>query len=114
MGSNGVLTVGNSTLSADSVLKLYAPSSNGEINFIANATLSSGSSTILAAGTVTIQPRVTVDIQGLGGAAQVYTNNPNYSGFGGTNQNNGTFTGNGAANPQPLASAPPFDNPPHR
>jgi hypothetical protein len=114
LGSNGVLTVGSSTLSADSVLKLYAPSGNGEINFIANATLSSGSSTILAAGTVTIQPSVEVNIQGNGGPAQVYTDNPNYSGFGGNNPRNGTFTGNGAANPQPLASAPPFDAPPRR
>ncbi len=108
LGANGVLTVGSGTLTADSVLKLYAPSSNGEINFIANVTLGSGSSTILAGGTITIQPRVVVNIAGNGGPAQVYTNNPNYSGFGGNNEGNGTFGGNGANNPQPLASAPPF------
>jgi hypothetical protein len=43
--------------------------------------------------------------------ANIYTNNANYSGFGGTNRSNGTFGGNGANNPQPLSSAPLFDSP---
>jgi hypothetical protein len=109
LGNNGTLTVGDAFINADTVLKLYAPGSNGELNFIANATLSSGTSAILAANRVTIQPSVVVNIQGAGGPAQVYTNDPNYSGFGGTNPSNGTFGGNGAASPAPLASAPPFD-----
>ncbi|MGI8435741.1 MAG: hypothetical protein ACR2NX_02395, partial [Chthoniobacterales bacterium] len=49
---------------------------------------------------------------GNAGPANVYTNVPNYSGFGGINPSNGTFGGNGANNPQPLANAPAFDAPP--
>jgi len=108
LGTNGTLTIGQGNLSADSLLKLYASGSNGEINFIANATLTSGTGTILAGNTITIQPHVIVTIAGDGGPAQVYTNNPNYSGFGGNNPDNGTFGGNGANDPLPLADAPPF------
>lgn len=111
LGANGTLTVGSGNLSADSLIKLYAPGSNGELNFIANVTLSSGTGTHLAANTVSIQPNVVVTVAGDGGAANVYTNNPNYSGFGGTTPGNGTFGGNGANAPQPLASRPPFDGP---
>ena len=112
LGANGTLTIGAGSLTADSLLKLYAPGSNGTLNFIANATISSGTGAVLAAKTITIQPRVIVNVQGNGGPAQVYTTNPNYSGFGGTNPNNGTFGGNGANNPLPLNQAPPFDGPP--
>jgi hypothetical protein len=111
-GTNGQLIVGSGFLSADSILKLYAPGSNGEINFVADVTLSSGSATILAGDTITIQPTHVVTISGNGGPAQIFTNNANYSGFGGTNPDNGTFGGNGANNPQPLSSAPPFDTNP--
>jgi len=96
-------------LSADTTLKLYAPGSNGTLNFISNVTLSSGTEMDLAANTITIQPSVLVTIAGTGGAAKIFTNNANYSGFGGTNPSNGTFGGAGANPPQPLASAPtPF------
>jgi hypothetical protein len=111
LGSNGQLNVGHTTMSADSLIRLYAPGSNGQLNFIANTTLSSGRSIDLAAGTVTIQPNVVVTIAGNGGPANVYTNNANYSGFGGNNQGNGTFGGNGANTPQPLTNAPPFEAP---
>ena len=111
LGNNGTLNIGGGTLSADSTLKLYAPGSNGEIDFIANVTLSSGSATILAGDTITIQPTRIVTIAGNGGPAHVFTNNANYSGFGGINPNNGTFGGNGANNPQPLANAPPLGPP---
>jgi hypothetical protein len=40
--------------------------------------------------------------------ADVYTNNANYTGFGGNGTTTGTFAGAGAHDPQPLASAPPF------
>jgi hypothetical protein len=110
-GANGQLNVGNSTVSADSLIRLYATGSNGELNFVANTTLSSGRAIDLAAGTVTIQPNVIVTIAGNAGPANVYTSNPNYSGFGGTNPMNGTFGGNGANTPQPLSAAPPFDAP---
>lgn len=108
-GDNGSLNIGGGTISADTILKLYAPGSNGELNFIANVTLSSGTVMDLAAKTITIQPTVVVNIIGDGGAANIYTDNPNYSPTsGGTNASNGTFGGNGANAPQPLASAPPF------
>ena len=107
-GTNGVLNIGGGTLSANTELKLYAPGSKGQLNFIANVTLTSGTGTILAGATITIQPSVFVTIAGNGGPAQVFTNNANYRGFGGTNRNNGTFAGNGANNPQPLSSVPPF------
>ncbi len=113
-GANGSLTIGNSTLNADTLIRLYAPSSNGQLIFVANTTLSGGSRIDLAANTITINPQVVVTISGNAGAANVYTNNPNYSGFGGNNPNNGTFSGNGAHNPQPLSNAPPFDSPPSR
>jgi len=112
-GNNSTLTIGGGAISANTLLKLYAPGSNGTLNFVANVTLSSGTAANLAANTITIQPSVLVTIRGADGLpANVYTNNPNYSGFGGTNPANGTFGGNGASSPQPLASAPPFSDPP--
>jgi mannose-6-phosphate isomerase-like protein (cupin superfamily) len=109
-GANGQLIIGQGALTADTQLKLYAPGSHGEINFVANVTLTSNSSAILAGDTITIQPHRVVTIAGKGGPASVFTNNANYSGFGGTNDKNGTFGGHGAFNPQPLANAPPFDS----
>ena len=45
--------------------------------------------------------------------ADVFTNNPNYFGFGGTGApaSSGTFGSVGAKNPQPLANAPPLGDP---
>jgi hypothetical protein len=111
-GNNGTLTIGGGAISANTLLKLYAPGSNGTLNFVANVTLSSGTAADLAANTITIQPSVVVTIAGNGGLANIYTNNPNYSGFGGNNTANGTFGGNGANRPQPLANAPSFTDPP--
>lgn len=111
-GANGQLNIGNSSISAETLIRLYATGSNGQLNFVANTTLSGGSRIDLAAGTITIQPNVIVNIIGDAGPANVYTNNPNYSGFGGTNPNNGTFGGNGANQPQPFANRPGFDDPP--
>ncbi len=108
-GSNGALNIGSGPISANTLLKLYAPGSNGILNFVANVTLTSGTFLDLAAHTITILPGVTVTIAGNGGAAHIYTDNPNYSGFGGNNRLNGTFAGNGANPPQPTASAPPFN-----
>ena len=42
-GANGVLNIGGGTLSADTTLKLYAPGSNGQLNFISNVTLGGNS-----------------------------------------------------------------------
>jgi FecR protein len=112
LGTNGVLNIGGGTLSADTTLKLYAGGSNGTLNFSSSVTLSSGTAMHLAANTITIQPSVLVTIAGAGGMANIYTTNANYSGFGGTNPSNGTFGGNGANTPQPLANAPLFNDPP--
>jgi len=108
LGLNGTLNIGGGSISADTILKLYATGSNGQLNFISNVTLSSGTAMHLAANTITIQPSIIVTISGAGGAANIYTNHPNYSGFGGTIPTNGTFAGNGATNPQPLGNAPGF------
>ncbi len=111
-GSNGTITIGGGgTLSADSTLKLYAPGGNGQINFISDVTLGGSGAKILAANSVTISDDVVVTV---GGPApvDVYTNNANYSGFGGNGTTSGIFDGQGANNPQPLSSAPPFNDPP--
>ncbi|HWY40382.1 MAG TPA: hypothetical protein VNX27_06275, partial [Chthoniobacterales bacterium] len=119
-GANGSLIIGGSgsnTISANTLLQLYAPGSNGLLKFVANVTLSSGTAMDLAANTITINPGVTVTIAGNGGPANVYTGstnsvpNANYTGFGGNGSTTGTFAGNGANNPQPLANAPAFDPP---
>ena len=100
-GANGVLNVGGGGLSADTTLKLYAPGSNGHLNFVSNVTLGGNSLKILAANSVTIFNNVVVTIGGPN-PADVYTNHANYTGFGGNNSTTGTFAGAGANNPQPL------------
>ena len=109
-GANGVLNIGGGTLSADTMLKLYAPGSNGELNFVSNVTLGGNSIKILAANSITIFDNVVVTIGGKA-PADVYTNNANYTGFGGNGSTTGTFAGSGANRPQPLSKAPPFDAP---
>src|SRR5439155_6042057 len=81
--------------------------SNGQLNFTSNVMLGGNSAKILAANSVTIFNNVTVTIGGPN-AADVYTNNANYTGFGGNGTTTGTFAGAGANDPQPLSSAPPF------
>jgi hypothetical protein len=113
LGTNGVLNIGGGTLSADTTLKLYAGGSNGTINFKADVTLGGNAATkILAANSITIFNNVTVTIGG-STPADVYTTNANYSAlFGGNGSTTGTFAGAGANDPQPLSSAPAFDDPP--
>jgi hypothetical protein len=106
-GANGVLNIGGGTLSADTILKLYAPGSNGQLNFVSNVTLAGNSSKILASNSITIFDNVVVTIGGKL-PADVYTNNANYTGFGGNGSTTGTFAGAGANRPQPLSNAPPF------
>jgi hypothetical protein len=109
-GANGVLNIGGGSLSADTMLKLYAPGSNGQINFVSNVTLGGNGAKILAANSITIFDNVVVTIGGKLPAA-VYTNNPNYSEqYGGNGTTTGTFAGAGAKRPQPLSEAPPFDS----
>ena len=109
-GANGALIVGGGTLSADTTLKLYAPGSNGQLNFVSNVTLDGNSKKILAADSITIFDNVVVTIGGKA-PADVFTNHPNYTGFGGNGSTTGTFAGSGANRPQPLSKAPPFDAP---
>ena len=109
-GANGVLVIGGGTLSADTILKLYAPGSNGQLNFVSNVTLGGNSAKILAADSITIFDNVVVTIGGKA-LADVYTNNANYTGFGGNGTTTGTFAGAGANRPRPLSEAPPFDAP---
>jgi hypothetical protein len=110
-GDNGSLTIGGGRLSGSTELKLYAPGSNGQVNFISNVTLDSESSVIIAANAVTINNGVVVTITGDDGVdASVFTNVPNYSEeFGGNGSTTGTFDGNGATT-APLDQAPPFDD----
>ncbi len=79
-GANGVLNIGGGTLSADTTLKLYAPGSNGQLNFVSNVTLDGNSKKILAANSVTIFDNVVVTIGGKA-AADVYTNHRQLYGF---------------------------------
>lgn len=112
-GTNGALNIGGGTLSADTTLKLYAPGSNGQLNFFSNVTLDGNSKKILAANSITIFDNVVVTIGGKA-PANVYTNNANYTGFGGNGSTTGTFAGAGANRPQPLSEAPPFNASPPR
>jgi hypothetical protein len=106
-GTNGVLNVGGGTLSANTTLELYAPGSNGQLNFVSNVTLGGNGAKILAANSVTIFNNIVVTIGGPN-PADIYTNHANYSGFGGNGTTTGTFAGAGANKPQPLSKAPPF------
>ena len=54
--------IGGGTLSADTHLKLYANSSNGTVNFIANVTLTGASGKIIAGDTVKVFDSVVVTI----------------------------------------------------
>jgi FecR protein len=107
-GANGALNIGGGTISADMILKLYAPGSNGQLNFLSNVTLGGNSKKILAANSITIFDNVVVTIGGEL-AADVFTNNANYSEkWGGNGSTTGTFAGAGAKRPRPLSEAPPF------
>lgn len=115
LGSNGTLNIGGGILNADTVLKLYAPGSNGSIIFVADCSIGGKVTNIVAANSVTINNGVFVNVTGR--IADVFVNstlgvpNANYTGFGGNNTTTGTFTGLGANNPQPLANAPPLGPP---
>jgi hypothetical protein len=113
-GANGTLRIGGiggSSISANTLLHLYAPGSNGTIDFVGNTNLnSSGTAAVIAANTVTIENGVVVTIGG-STPANVFANVPNYSGRnGGNNSTTGSFAGAGATT-QPLGGRPPFDSP---
>jgi hypothetical protein len=114
-GSNGILRIGGGSISATTLLHLYAPSSisissGGIIDFVSNVTLSSSAfAAVIAANTVTIENGMTVTI-GASTSANVYTNTANYSARSG---GNGTTSGRfvGTVTTQSLGGQPPFDSP---
>ncbi|HJT46488.1 MAG TPA: FecR domain-containing protein [Chthoniobacterales bacterium] len=106
LAPNGTLNIGGGTISADTMLKLYAGGSNGTIDFTDNVTLSGNSAKIIAANTVIINNGKIVTILGPS-AADVFTNNAKYTGFGGNASTTGTFAGKGAVT-HPLSGAPSY------
>ena len=100
-GNDGSLTIGGGTISGDTLLKLYAPGSNGTIDFVSNVTLNSDSSVIIAGRTVTILDDVVVTITGNNDVRcfRFTRNVPNYTGSGGNGSTTGIFAGNGANHP---------------
>jgi hypothetical protein len=110
-GANGSLRIGGGSISANTLLHLYAPGSNGIVDFVSNVTLrNAGGAVVIAGNTVTVETGVIVTIAG-STPANVYANIPNYTGSGGNGSTRGVFGGAGATT-QPLSQAPPFDNPP--
>jgi FecR protein len=95
LGNNGTLTVGGGTISANSVIKLYAGGSNGTVNFVDDVTLNGNSVKTISGDTVTIFDGKTVTVNGPA-PADVFTNHANYTGWGGNASTNGTFAGQGA------------------
>jgi hypothetical protein len=106
LGNNGTLTIGGGTISADSVIKLYAGGSNGTVNFVDDVTLNGNSVKNIAGDTVTIFNGKTVTVNGPA-PANVFTNHPNYTGWGGNAATTGTFAGQGA-NTHPLNQRPGY------
>ena len=112
LGANGTLFIGKSVISADTILKLYANGSNGLIDFTDNVTLNGTSVKTIAADTVTIDNGKVVTVNGP--PADVFVNfngmvpKANYTGSGGNGSTTGSFSPNGAKNPQPLGNAPPL------
>ncbi|MGB8352253.1 MAG: FecR domain-containing protein [Chthoniobacteraceae bacterium] len=109
LSSNGTLTIGsegNTRISADTAIKLYAQGTNGTVDFVGNTFLSGNSIKSIAGQTVTINNGVNVNV--LGGAATVYTNTANYTGSGGNSSTTGQFTGNTNTTTKPFSSRPAF------
>lgn len=111
-GNNGTLRIGGGSISANTLLHLYAPGSNGTIDFVSNVTLSTSNAIpAIVANTVTIENGVVVTVNatadGVPFPADVFTNVPNYTGSGGNGSTTGTFAGTGAAT-QPFGQRPPF------
>jgi hypothetical protein len=104
LGTNGQLNVGGGSISADSTIYLYAGGSNGTVNFTENVTLSGTSVKTITGNTVTVRDGKVVTITGPA-PANVFTNNPNYTGSGGNGSTTGTFGGQGATT-APFNAAP--------
>jgi hypothetical protein len=104
MGSNGQLNIGGGTISADTLIHLYAGGSNGQVNFTDNVTLGGNSVKNISGHSVTIHNGKVVTVGGTT-PANVFTNNPNYTGSGGNGSRTGTFGGQGATT-APLSAGP--------
>ncbi|MEA3211164.1 MAG: hypothetical protein QOE70_4221 [Chthoniobacter sp.] len=106
LGADGQLLVGGGAISADTMLKLYGGSGNGQVRFTDNVTLGGAGAKIIAGKTVTIDNAKTVNIGG-NTAANVYTDNANFTGSGGNGSTSGMFAGAGATT-QGLKKQPKF------
>ncbi len=106
LGSDGQLVISGGTISADSLINLYAGGSNGTVKFDESVTLSGTSVKTIQGNTVTIKDGKIVTITGPA-PASVFTNNPNYTGSGGNGSTSGTFGGKGATT-APLSSGPGY------
>jgi hypothetical protein len=104
LGANGQLNIGGGTISADTLLDLYAAGSNGTVRFTDNVTLSGNGVKNIAGHTVRIESGKVVTVNGLA-PANVFTNNAQFTGSGGNGATTGTFGGQGAVT-QPFSAAP--------
>src|SRR4029077_5826198 len=64
LSTNGTLNIGGGTISADTLIKLYAGGSSGTVDFVDNVTLGGTSAKIIAADTVIINNGKIVTILG--------------------------------------------------
>ena len=106
LGANGQLLIGGGTINADTSLKLYGGTSNGQVRFTDSTTLSGDGVKHIAGKTVQIDGGKTVTVGGTA-AANVYTDNANYTGSGGNGSTTGTFGGKGATT-QGFSGRPAF------
>jgi hypothetical protein len=95
LGANGQLLIGGGSIDANSAIKLYASGANGSVVVTDNVTLNGNSVKTIAGNTVTINNGKIVTVNGLR-TANVFTNNPNYTGSGGNGSTTGKFGGRGA------------------
>jgi hypothetical protein len=95
LGANGELRIGGGTINADSALKLYGGTTDGQVRFTNNVTLGGAGTKTIAGRTVSIDNGKTVTIGGPS-AASVFTDHANYTGSGGNGSTTGQFGGKGA------------------
>ena len=106
LGAGGQLLIGGGTINADTTMKLYAGSSTGQVRFTDNVTLGGNSTKTIAGMTVAIDSGKIVTVGGPA-PANVFTNNPNYTGSGGNGTSSGAFGGQGAIT-KPFIQKPAF------
>ncbi len=121
LGDNGSINItGGGTISADSILRLYATGANGQVNFLSNVTLGGNSAKIIGANSVTVSSGVTVTVGG-NRQVDVYVLDPNKANYSASNGGNGSTTGvftlfvggspTSGAVTHPGATPPPLDGP---